>query len=854
MKNPRGVTFQPKERHIIIADERQLWELHCKETPPADQSCREYGRLPFPKLAAETFDPLGVSADSIGTIFFADNLTQTVKMATASNQMTTIVGSGLIKFPYDVELDPSSSDLYISDRGSGGVYVLECSISDDGFCNEYEKAPVGLHRIPEFDGVLVNPTGIAVDFLGNLFVTDARHGKIFRLDKRTRQVTTLLGSDILAAPNGLAVNLDTFDVLVADSRNNREDAAALYRLPCSNIAMPCTKTPNMDNIVSGSCLETISETKCFYNCQDGFTPMGVPWIQCMNGRFQTSRASCGKRPTGLVPACTDYNTGATTVVPVPFNFVNPVDVIIDGDSNVYVLDKAQNTLYNIAAKTGKATVVENSMSLKAPLAMGLHPTNGDIFISVSDVLPKLYNGFAPILQLLCPNPLRGARPRVTCAQYNKFAEHRTVGMLPNGQVLCDKPGKCALTSIAVDAKTSIFLADTQNNRIIRSEGGKGNIKATILLGADKVPGLQAVQLAGYRAEGGSWDLYIADSKLGIVVLRCLDATLATCNSYATNVENAAPTSSITLATASMAFDGSRNLFVEDNSRNRVIKFPWVAASKTFGNFVPVATKSRSSTASNPDTVGISVDPNNGVVYVADSSLSAVEHSKHHQILRIGCNTLEYRCLALSNTDAPNVKPGTCANTAIGDKCTVNACKEGYQLRNPIPKFNWAKCTATGWTINRDLACEAFCMPLRDVDIPNVDTTSCARTAFSRPCKVVCAKGFVLKDPSKNMASCTNEGYWQAGSGVACVPVSTTTKQGKIASKDKVTPKPGPSPVARAATVVLVLAIVIVLTAGGVALYCVLRMRKAQSDAANAMRMKGNLLDQDGAEAFDAHEI
>ena len=85
-------------------------------------------------------------------------------------------------------------------------------------------------------------------------------------------------------------------------------------------------------------------------------------------------------------------------------------------------------------------------------------------------------------------------------------------------------------------------------------------------------------------------------------------------------------------------------------------------------------------------------------------------------------------------------------------------------------------------------------------------------------------------------------------------MSTTTKQGKIASKDKVTPKPGPSPVARAATVVLVLAIVIVLTAGGVALYCVLRMRKAQSDAANAMRMKGNLLDQDGDEAFDAHEI
>ena len=34
---------------------------------------------------------------------------------------------------------------------------------------------------------------------------------------------------------GLAVNLDTFDVLVADSRDNRLEPAALYRLPCTNI-------------------------------------------------------------------------------------------------------------------------------------------------------------------------------------------------------------------------------------------------------------------------------------------------------------------------------------------------------------------------------------------------------------------------------------------------------------------------------------------------------------------------------------------------------------------------------------------------------------------------------------------
>ena len=37
---------------------------------------------------------------------------------------------------------------------------------------------------------------------------------------------------------GLAVNLDTFDLLVADSRTNAKEAAALYRVRCSNIGTP----------------------------------------------------------------------------------------------------------------------------------------------------------------------------------------------------------------------------------------------------------------------------------------------------------------------------------------------------------------------------------------------------------------------------------------------------------------------------------------------------------------------------------------------------------------------------------------------------------------------------------------
>ena len=43
---------------------------------------------------------------------------------------------------------------------------------------------------------------------------------------------------------GLAVNLDSFNLLVADSRTNAKEPAALYRLSCTNIGTPTEPHPD----------------------------------------------------------------------------------------------------------------------------------------------------------------------------------------------------------------------------------------------------------------------------------------------------------------------------------------------------------------------------------------------------------------------------------------------------------------------------------------------------------------------------------------------------------------------------------------------------------------------------------
>jgi len=252
-----------------------------------------------------------------------------------------------------------------------------------------------------------------------------------------------------------------------------------------------------------------------------------------------------------------------------------------------------------------------------------------------------------------------------------------------------------------------------------------------------------------------------------------------------------------------------------------------------------------------NAVGINVDPNNGAVYLADAALAAVPHSLHRELLRVDCNNIEYRCVGLSESEVPNIQAGMCENTRAGNICKVSACKQGYTLRNPA--FSLATCTIKGWNVGRDLACvkgPKICKPLTDIDVANVKSGSCPKTVFGKSCQVVCTPGFHLQSPSKNMVSCTEGGYWHVPHNVACVraSTSTTTQTGQV--NNQPTKKGG---VTTAGIVVLVLAILAGVAGTVVALYCVLRIRKIQSNDATTQKMRGNLLDQDG-ETFDGHEI
>lgn len=112
--------------------------------------------------------------------------------------------------PVYLAIDPRTSEVYVTDRPAGAVYVYS---RDGEWLREYRPAAVA-------DGW--QPLGIAFDRDGNVYVSDlAGVGQAIRkFDPSGVEVATFGAADGLSFPNGLAITADG-RLYVTDSNNGR---------------------------------------------------------------------------------------------------------------------------------------------------------------------------------------------------------------------------------------------------------------------------------------------------------------------------------------------------------------------------------------------------------------------------------------------------------------------------------------------------------------------------------------------------------------------------------------------------------------------------------------------------------
>jgi len=140
--------------------------------------------------------------DRVGVVFDA-----------AGNKIGTMLPPGQTgrdHAPVYLEIDPLTSEVYVSDRLAGTIYIYD---RDGAYQRELTLA------VPRPGW---QPLGLAFDKAGNLYVTDLSgpYQKVLVIDRTAQVVRTLGEKDKLNFPNGIAVDA-AGNVYVTDSNNGR---------------------------------------------------------------------------------------------------------------------------------------------------------------------------------------------------------------------------------------------------------------------------------------------------------------------------------------------------------------------------------------------------------------------------------------------------------------------------------------------------------------------------------------------------------------------------------------------------------------------------------------------------------
>jgi sugar lactone lactonase YvrE len=190
----------------------------------------------------------GLALDAAGNLYIAEYANHVVRRVSAAGVITTVAGLGpdqsafngdnrpaseaALAAPADVALD-AAGNLYVADNGhhrirridNNGIITTVVGTGEAGFSGDGGPATAARLR---------NPSAIAFDAAGNLYIGEAGNLRIRRVDRTTGIITTVAGTGAFgfSGDGGLATtarfkNVSDLaigpagDIFVADSFNNR---------------------------------------------------------------------------------------------------------------------------------------------------------------------------------------------------------------------------------------------------------------------------------------------------------------------------------------------------------------------------------------------------------------------------------------------------------------------------------------------------------------------------------------------------------------------------------------------------------------------------------------------------------
>jgi sugar lactone lactonase YvrE len=191
-------------------------------TTIAGDSSAGYNGDNIPAITAELGQPDGIAVDGAGNVYIGDKNNNRIRKINTSGIITTIAGTGIygysgddslatnakINYPYGVAVD-GSGNVYFADEGNNCVRKINTS----GIITTIAGNDTGGYNGDNIAATLAKlhfPCGVAVDTIGNIYITDGNN--------RIRKVNS---SGIITTIGGTGALIDSGD-------NSQATAAGIF--------------------------------------------------------------------------------------------------------------------------------------------------------------------------------------------------------------------------------------------------------------------------------------------------------------------------------------------------------------------------------------------------------------------------------------------------------------------------------------------------------------------------------------------------------------------------------------------------------------------------------------------------
>ena len=556
--------------------------------------------------------PCDVAEDAFGNLYIADSLNERIRKVDTSGKITTVAGNGTY-----------APMTYTDDEGvvHYTTYTEFGGYSGDGG--------------PALNAALNHPSGVAVDSAGNLYIADTANNLVRRVDAITQNITTVAGNTnaILDWNEGgpaTSVNIYSPSSVKVDNAGN------LFIASGNNIVAPGNnniyKVDANGNITTvagtgakGYFGNEIPATEATFNGigHIGFDASGNLYI-VDSGNAAVREVGLGGFPSLVLNSVTTANQGSYDVIVsspsgsvtssvVTLTIVYP-PVITSQPTNEVVLQHS-NALFSVSA-SGSSPLTYNwyfngtqlvqsgpANTFAIPNVLGAN--GGSYAVAVTNPWARAVSTnalltvvYPPVIttDLVSQTNLLGNNTTFAVTvtgtppmKYQWLHDGTNIANIPiqtfAGGWEAGRGTNCALSSpcgLAVDAFTNLYIADTDNNTILKLDPS-GNL--TTFAGVGNGPGVGTALFSG---DGGP-------------------ATNASLN-YPSGI----------------AFDASNNLFIADlnNYRIRKVDTNGIITTVAGGSMAGVGNGGYATNARLYQPISVTLDAANNL-YIVDAGLNAV---------------------------------------------------------------------------------------------------------------------------------------------------------------------------------------------------------------------------------------